>query len=63
MCGVIGNHAGLLQQAVMRIVAAGDSVNDINTAVGHFTFSLPCRANPAACAGSDGWRMLWFRRR
>lgn len=48
MCDVIGNHAGLLQQVVMRIVSAGGSVSNINTAAGDFTLSWPCRAHPAA---------------
>ena len=37
MCDVIRNHAGLLQQTVMRIVSAGGSVRKINTTVGYFT--------------------------
>ena len=63
MCGVIGSHAGLLQQAVMRIVLAGGSVDNINTAVGDFTLSWPRRANPAARAGPERWPVLWFWRR
>lgn len=48
MCDAIRNHAGLLQQTVLRIVSAGGSVNNGNTAAGDFTLS---------------WPMLWFRRR
>ena len=58
MCGVICYHAGLLQQAVMRIVSAGGSVHKINTAVGDFTLSWPRRANLAARAGSESWPIL-----
>jgi hypothetical protein len=63
MCGVIRNHAGLLQQAVMRIVSVGGSGSNINTAVGDYVLSWPRRADPAAHAGLEGWPMLWFRRR
>jgi len=36
-CDVIRNHVGLLQQAAMRIVTAGGSVNIVNTAAADFT--------------------------
>jgi len=51
MCDVIGNHAGLLQQAVMRIVSAGGSVDNSNTAVGDFTLSWPRRSQPSCALG------------
>jgi len=62
MCDVIPNHVGLLQRAVMWIVSASGSANKINTVVGDLTLSWSRRAHPAACAGSEGWPMLWFWR-